>query len=588
MLRRTAECLCDEHGLPLMAQITQSGIRSGGAELPLFAPFFYVFDREPSEGPVRHYTLGTAKSRDSICAKVPAEAVAIWSTVVGACPTGRVNVYGTFEEVDQLVRTGSTSEPMAVTPASSQRRPFLWPIAETRKFQVGDVEHTAWRIHFLGRAPGAPAEAAAAPAAPAVASYTPVELQGFQQQLRAIDVAWVVDATGSMEPFWEAAQKQVAGISARLGRRRDGTEPDVRFGLVAFRDHDRASQFVHRSAGFRDEAAFLKALRDTPIDHGGDKPEAGLDALDAALDLDWRRGSLTTRILVLVSDASFHEGAGKANPRGLQRDALVQKAKRLGVHVFGLVVGSKDDADRKLQASQYADLAERTEGAVFAIDEAAAAAQRMEQLLQGASATSQQRQAVLAAVVAGDGSPEDIKKRTSLPAEEITECLEFLAGAIDLRRLRPGEPAFASGWVLPNYKGEKLLDMRVLLSRGDSELLRDACRRLIVDLADRPEAATAMVGLAVGGRSALGALVDDERADVATYLAARHRLVFRPDSVLRLSLAQVRHMSEQDRRRRLDQVALALRGLLAFERDDSNFFAANGTTFGFAPEEVLP
>lgn len=582
-----ADCLCDDQGLPLMAQITKTGVRSGGAELPLFAPFYYVFARDPAEGAARTYTIGTSKHRDSICAKVPADAVAMWSTVVGACPLGRVNVYSTFEQVEQLARTGSTSEPLAVTPSSSQRRPFLWPIVETRTFRVGDVEQSAWRIHFLGRAPGG--DVASAAPLPVVESYTEAEVGSFQQQLRGLDVAWVIDATGSMGPFWNAARQQVAGISKRLGKGGSDVAPDARFGLVAFRDHDKKSGWAHRATPFAEERPFLQALSAIPIDQGGDVAEAGLDALDCALDLDWRKSSLTTRVLVIVSDASFHEGEGKANPRDLSRDRIVARAKQLGVHVFGLMVGQQaKDADRDLQAKQYQDLADRTGGSSFAIEDAEAAVQRMELLLQGAAQDIQQRQAVLAAVAAGGGSAADISKRTSIPAEEVTEALEFLAGAIDLKRLKPGEPAFASGWVLPTYKGERLLDMRFMMSRGDCELLRDACRRLIADLADRPEMTERLVGLAVGGRSALGVLVDDERADVATYLAARHRLVFRADSVLRLSQAQVRHMSEQDRRRRLDQVALALRGLLDFERDDRNFFTVNGTAYGFAAEEVLP
>lgn len=582
-----ADCLCDDQGLPMMAQITKTGVRSGGVDLPLFAPFYYVFAREPEEGVARSYTLGTSKHRDSICAKVPADAVALWSTVVGACPLGRVNVYSTFEQVEQLARTGATSEPMAVTPSSSQRRPFLWPLVETRSFHVGDVEQIAWRIHFLGRAPGGDAAPAAPP--PMVETYSAAEVGAFQHQLRGLDVAWVVDATGSMDKFWNAARQQVAGISKRLAKGGGDAAPDVRFGLVAFRDHDTNSEFAHRSTPFTDERPFLQALSAIPIDNGGDVPEAGLDALDCALDLDWRKSSLTTRVLVIVSDASFHEGSGEANPRDLSRDKIVARARQLGVHVFGLMVGQQaKDEDRELQAKQYRDLADRTGGSCFAIEDAEAAVQRMEVLLQGAAQDIQKRQAVMTAVAAGAGSAADISNRTSIPAEEVTEALEFLAGAIDLKRLKPGEPAFASGWVLPNFKGERLLDMRVLMSRGDCELLRDACRRLIADLADRPEVGERLVGLAVGGRSALGVLVDDERADIATYLAARHRLVFRPDSVLRLSQAQLRHMPEMDRRRRLDQVALALRGLLDFERDDRNFFMVNGTAYGFAAEEVLP
>lgn len=61
---RPAECLCDEQGLPMLAQITRTGVTvADGKELPLFAPFYYVFAREPEQGDATRYTLGTTRWR---------------------------------------------------------------------------------------------------------------------------------------------------------------------------------------------------------------------------------------------------------------------------------------------------------------------------------------------------------------------------------------------------------------------------------------------------------------------------------------------------------------------------------------------
>jgi hypothetical protein len=582
---RASECLRSERGLPLMAQITKEGVTAGDETLPLFAPFYYVFAREPEQGEAKSYTIGRTKYRDSICAKVPADAVALWSTTVGACPLGPCSVYASIDDLRKFAGGDGSAQPIAVTPPGSQRRPFLWPIARTATFVAGGVEHEAWQIHFIGRAAAA-VEPAAAPTGPT--RYTEAEVAAFHQSLRSLDVVLVLDATGSMRPFWKAVHQQVAGLTYRLDQRRKEGAPEARFGLVAYRDHDKSSEFVTRSVSFGDEQALANALGSIRVDHGGDAPEAALDAVHAALAMPWRDSALAARVLVLVSDASFHEGDGAGNPNRLRSEQIASLARERRVHVFGLAVGQQErDADRARQLAQYEALATATGGATFAIEQADAAADRIESLLSAVAQKGRDRSAVLDAVAKGGTSAADISKSTNLPAEDVVEILDFLGGAIDLSRLRPGQPAFATGWVLPQWKGEPQLEMRVLVSRGDCELLRDACRRLIADLTGSPTVGRGLAGIGGFSRSGEGPAFDPD-ADIANLLTAWRGLPFRKDSVLRLSLNELDHMSEEQRRRRLDQVALALRDLVAFERDDRNFFTVHGTTYGFCAEAVLP
>lgn len=588
---RRPDCLTDEHGLPLMVQITQPGVRVGGVELPMFAPFYYVLGRNPEQGPIAEYLIGRTRFRSSALGRCKVSATAVWSSTVGAFPLGRVNVYATATELEQLLRTGRTGPPLAISAQGAQRRPFLWPIVETRTIEVGGKPHELWRIHFLGRQAGAKRKAPTGAATPRPQPrYTAAEQQSFAQQLRQLDVVWVIDATGSMKSFWNAAQQLVRGITARLGaggRRRQAT---LRLGLVAFRDHDPRSGFATRTYPFGSEQQFRNSLRSVQVDAGGDIPEAGLDALHAALGYPWGTGGLASRIVVMVSDASFHEGIGPQNPRRHSRLSIAVRAKQLGVHVFGLAVGQQQSTpDRLRQRAQYQDLARSTGGACLAIEQVDQAVRHIEAILDRAAQGIDQRVRVFDALRQGASSVAEVTAKTSLPAQQVTECLEFLAGKIELGRLGAGGTAFASGWVLPSYKGVPQLERRTLMSRADSELLRDACRKLIADLGgDARESKKGLERIAIGGRTALSALVPDHQAEVGSYLAARYKIPCHQNSVLRLTQVELRMMSDQERLRRLDDVAVALKRLIAFERDDRNWFRIHGEEYCFAPEEVLP
>ena len=574
LIANTPDVVCerDAHGLPLMAQVIRPGVISGGVELPVFAPFYYVRSRQDGV-----CTLAANKHDSSIVhVDVPEDALTYWSSLVGAYPLGRVNVYETFEQVEQLIRTGKTAAPIAVRASSSERRPFLWPIVEQRSVRVGDQQRAAWRINFLGMLDGN------AQPRPKPKKYSPAQIQRFHRQLRELDVAWVVDASGSMDRFWTEARKVVDGITSRLARGHADRQPDVRFGLVAFRDHGQRNGYVTRTSDFGNEEAFSAALGTITVGRGGDVPEAGLEAMQAALDLSWRPSQLTTRVMVMVSDASYHDNTDASGKP--TQSAIIERAQQAGIHVICLAVGRQQTTsrDRRHQAKQYETISAATDGATFSIERADAAASMMEQMLSNASDDIANRERVLDVVEAGYTSTDEIAARATLSPDTVTECLQFLRGAIDLDRLSPGEPTFATGWVVPEFKGRRLLDMRVLLSRSDCELLRDTYRNVISKLADT-KVTKKIVDIALGGRSGLG--LD---ADLANYLGARRGLRFGKDSVLHLTLAQIAHMSQTDRRDRLDEIALALTRLLEFSRDDANFFVVNSVSYAFLPEAVLP
>jgi hypothetical protein len=124
--------------------------------------------------------------------------------------------------------------------------------------------------------------------------------------LNEVDLAFVVDTTGSMGSFIGAARKQMVALLRALGAEA-ATPIDLRVGLVEYRDHppqDRS--FVARGHPFTaDLEAAQKVINGLRPDGGGDAPEAVYDGLHlAGADLKWRAHA--RRLAVLVGDAPPH------------------------------------------------------------------------------------------------------------------------------------------------------------------------------------------------------------------------------------------------------------------------------------------
>jgi len=124
------------------------------------------------------------------------------------------------------------------------------------------------------------------------------------QPVRSLDLALVIDATGSMGDEIEYLKAEIANIAGEVSRAYPGV--DQRYALVVYRDQ--GDQYVTRHFNFTHNLSrFTKQLSRQQADGGGDYPEA-MDAamLDAAA-LSWRDNG--SRMLFLVADAPPHPGA---------------------------------------------------------------------------------------------------------------------------------------------------------------------------------------------------------------------------------------------------------------------------------------
>lgn len=149
-----------------------------------------------------------------------------------------------------------------------------------------------------------------------------------------VDVAIAIDTTGSMQSQIDRLKKTLRAIHFQLTEL--PSKPDVRFGLVAFRD--RGDDYVTQVTPFTsDVASFQRVLDGLQADGGGDTPEDMQAALEKSLTaLTWRPDAV--RIGFVISDAVPHTdyADAKVDYREAMRQSLRRGIKWVMVGAGGL------------------------------------------------------------------------------------------------------------------------------------------------------------------------------------------------------------------------------------------------------------
>ncbi len=155
-----------------------------------------------------------------------------------------------------------------------------------------------------------------------------------------LDVLFLIDATGSMGDEIERLKANIVSVSEQIAELPG--DPDVRFGMVVYRD--RGDEYVTRTFEFTsDVEAFTDGLADVVADGGGDTPESLGAGLDDALETPAWRADDTVKLVFLVADAAPHL-AGEAGYEDEPDYAaeLVDAAGR-GVKVFPIASSGLDE-----------------------------------------------------------------------------------------------------------------------------------------------------------------------------------------------------------------------------------------------------
>jgi hypothetical protein len=165
--------------------------------------------------------------------------------------------------------------------------------------------------------------------------------QAAQQLPRQLDLALVIDTTGSMGDELNYLKVEIDHIAAEVHERFPNV--DQRFGLILYRDQ--GDEYVTRSFDFTPSLSdFRRTLAAQSANGGGDYPEAMHLALEQTTQLSWR-GTDTACVVFLVADAPPH---GQFAQRTLD---AVQKLRRAGVTVFPVASsGVKDQAEFIMRA----------------------------------------------------------------------------------------------------------------------------------------------------------------------------------------------------------------------------------------------
>src|SRR5690242_7915138 len=158
-------------------------------------------------------------------------------------------------------------------------------------------------------------------------------------EINALDLAFVVDTTGSMGNLIGAAQRQMVAMIGEVAR---SAEVSLRLGVVEYRDHPPQDRLVFRVHPFTGDLKKAQAaINGLKADGGGDTPEAVLDGVLAACrDLKWRPHA--RRLAVLVGDAPPHgvgcggDGFPRGCPCGETIDSVTAAAEEARVTLYAL------------------------------------------------------------------------------------------------------------------------------------------------------------------------------------------------------------------------------------------------------------
>lgn len=150
-----------------------------------------------------------------------------------------------------------------------------------------------------------------------------------------VDVAFVVDATGSMQDELDYLRAEMNDIIFRS--KQIGDRLNFRFANVFYRDEGSNEAYLTRSMDFtRVLSAAVNFISDQRADGGGDTPEAVDVALDSAINrLSWS-AEARTRIIFLVLDAGPHPG------KEAKMQELVRQAAGKGIRIVTVAASGID------------------------------------------------------------------------------------------------------------------------------------------------------------------------------------------------------------------------------------------------------
>ncbi|MFW9943681.1 MAG: VWA domain-containing protein [Candidatus Sifarchaeia archaeon] len=254
-----------------------------------------------------------------------------------------------------------------------------------------------------------------------------------------LDVAFVVDTTGSMKDDIRAVKDSLFDIVEKVVTRTKGLS--IRFGIVSYRDHPPQDRtYVTRIFDFTGNIKTVhKEISKLKPSEGGDTPEAVADGLyDARTRLSWDKNAY--KVLLLVGDAPPHgrEYNSLADdhfpdgcPKGHDPKNEVRELKRIyGTTVFIFVCGCNP-----LVKESFQGIAHAVEGGrYYSLQEAHELPNAILEILEGVSDLIEADRRVLDFYQANDGTL-DIATASSELGLELREMKTSLSRLLELGKI---------------------------------------------------------------------------------------------------------------------------------------------------------
>ncbi|QOZ29358.1 VWA domain-containing protein [Bradyrhizobium sp. CCBAU 51753] len=155
-----------------------------------------------------------------------------------------------------------------------------------------------------------------------------------------VEVAFVLDTTGSMGGLIEGAKRKIWSIASAIVD--SNPDADIRMGLVAYRDigDEYVTKKIELTRDIQDLYANLLELK---ARGGGDWPESVNEALDVAVNkMQWTHARDSTRIVFLVGDAPPHMDYAQDTKYPI----TLATAKQQDIIVNAVLAGNAQDTER--------------------------------------------------------------------------------------------------------------------------------------------------------------------------------------------------------------------------------------------------
>ncbi|MCU7614039.1 VWA domain-containing protein [Chryseobacterium sp. GMJ5] len=156
---------------------------------------------------------------------------------------------------------------------------------------------------------------------------------------RALDIAFVVDATGSMDDEISYLQSELLDVLKNVESQLKNT--DIRYGSVFYRDQ--GDEYVTRKFDFSDKAeSLINFIKKQDAGGGGDTPEAVVEALQVSIDeLKWSREN-STKIMFVILDAPPHQSEENIKK-------LFEKIKQAAKKGITIIPVAASDTDKQTE-----------------------------------------------------------------------------------------------------------------------------------------------------------------------------------------------------------------------------------------------